>query len=205
MLYIFDLGNVIIDIDFNRVFQAWSDDSGIPVATLQQRFQMNQTFCQHERGEITDQQFASAWCEQHGLPLTFAQFSRGWLAIFVGLRQEVIDIMQLLRHAGHQVVVLSNTNHLHTCYWQEQYPQVCEAADAVYLSQQMGLRKPEAAIYQQVLDDQQVKAAGAVFFDDNLENIQAAQQHGIHSILVTDRHCVPDYFATIGIISPVSR
>ena len=37
MLYIFDLGNVIVDIDFNRVLGAWSDLTRIPLATLKQQ------------------------------------------------------------------------------------------------------------------------------------------------------------------------
>ena len=40
MLYIFDLGNVIVDIDFNRVLGTWSDLTRIPLATLQQHFTM---------------------------------------------------------------------------------------------------------------------------------------------------------------------
>ncbi|VFS71188.1 Phosphatase yihX [Raoultella planticola] len=40
MLYIFDLGNVIVDIDFNRVLGTWSDLSRIPLATLKQHFTM---------------------------------------------------------------------------------------------------------------------------------------------------------------------
>lgn len=37
MLYIFDLGNVIVDIDFNRVLGVWSDLSRVPLATLKQK------------------------------------------------------------------------------------------------------------------------------------------------------------------------
>ncbi len=51
MLYIFDLGNVIVDIDFNRVLGAWSDLTRIPLATLKQHFTMGEAFHQHERGE----------------------------------------------------------------------------------------------------------------------------------------------------------
>ena len=40
MLYIFDLGNVIVDIDFNRVLGTWSDFSRVPLATLKQSFTM---------------------------------------------------------------------------------------------------------------------------------------------------------------------
>lgn len=51
MLYIFDLGNVIVDIDFNRVLGAWSDFSRVPLATLKQNFTMGEAFHQHERGK----------------------------------------------------------------------------------------------------------------------------------------------------------
>ena len=40
MLYIFDLGNVIVDIDFNRVLGAWSDLTRIPLASLKKSFHM---------------------------------------------------------------------------------------------------------------------------------------------------------------------
>jgi putative hydrolase of the HAD superfamily len=60
MLYIFDLGNVIVDIDFNRVLGVWSDFSRVPLATLKQSFTMGETFQLHERGEISDEDFAKA-------------------------------------------------------------------------------------------------------------------------------------------------
>jgi len=195
MLYIFDLGNVIVDIDFNRVLGAWSDFSRVPLATLKQSFTMDEPFRQHERGEISDEAFAKALCEEMSLSLSYEQFSAGWQAVFVSLRKEVITIMQQLREQGHRVVVLSNTNRLHTTYWPEQYPQISAAADSIYLSQEMGMRKPEARIYQQVLAQEGYSAADAVFFDDNVDNIEGANRLGITSILVTDKNTLPDYFA----------
>jgi putative hydrolase of the HAD superfamily len=44
MLYIFDLGNVIVDIDFNRVLGTWSDLSRVPLASLKQSFTMGRLF-----------------------------------------------------------------------------------------------------------------------------------------------------------------
>lgn len=129
MLYIFDLGNVIVDIDFNRVLGAWSDFSRVPLATLKQNFAMGETFHQHERGEIGDEEFAERFCQEMGLSLSYEQFSHGWQAVFVAVRSEVIDIMHKLREQGHRVVVLSNTNRLHTTFWPEEYPEVKGAAD----------------------------------------------------------------------------
>lgn len=138
MLYIFDLGNVIVDIDFNRVLGAWSDFSRVPLATLKQNFAMGETFHLHERGEISDEAFAERFCQEMGLSLSYEQFSHGWQAIFVAIRPEVIDIMHKLREQGHRVVVLSNTNRLHTTFWPDEYPEIHAAADKVYLSQRWG-------------------------------------------------------------------
>ena len=46
----------------------------------------------------------------------------------------------------------------------------------------MDLRKPDPAIYQKVLDDNQLKAEETVFLDDNLDNVRSASTLGIHII-----------------------
>lgn len=197
MLYIFDLGNVIVDIDFNRVLGTWSDFSRVPLATLKQSFTMGEAFQRHERGEISDEAFAEAICQEMDLSLSYEQFSHGWQAVFVAIRPEVIEIMRKLREQGHRVVVLSNTNRLHTTFWPDEYPEVRAVADHVYLSQEMGMRKPEARIYQSVLRSEGFSVGETVFFDDNADNIEGANQLGITSILVTGRETIPDYFAKL--------
>ncbi|WP_174848422.1 glucose-1-phosphatase [Yersinia artesiana] len=195
MLYIFDLGNVIVDIDFKRVLGVWSKLSSVPLATLSERFTMGEVFQQHERGEISDEDFAHQLSDEMGLSLSFEQFAEGWQAVFVALRPEVITIMQKLRAEGHRVVVLSNTNRLHCNYWPQHYPEVAAAADHMYLSQDLGMRKPEAKIYQHVLSAENIPAEQAVFFDDVEANIVAARVEGITGIHVTDRKVIPAYFS----------
>lgn len=131
------------------------------------------------------------------LPLSYEQFSHGWQAVFVELRPEVIAIMHKLREQGHRVVVLSNTNRLHTTFWPEEYPEIRDAADHIYLSQDLGMRKPEARIYQHVLQAEGFSPSDTVFFDDNADNIEGANQLGITSIQVKDKTTIPDYFAKV--------
>lgn len=52
MLYIFDLGNVIVDIDFNRVLGAWSDLTRIPLASLKKSFHMGERFISMSVGKL---------------------------------------------------------------------------------------------------------------------------------------------------------
>lgn len=195
MLYIFDMGNVIIDIDFKRVLGVWSHLSGTPLATLTERFSMGEVFQKHERGEISDEQFAADLCHEMGIALSFEQFSAGWQAIFVGLRPEVITVFKKLREEGHRVVVLSNTNRLHLDFWPHHYPEIEANTDAMYLSQNLGMRKPEPEIFQHVLEKEGFSAGEAVFFDDVVENIEAARAAGIDAVWVEDNQTVPKYFS----------
>ncbi len=195
MLYIFDLGNVVIDIDFNRVLGVWSDLSRVPLAALKKQFVMDEAFELHERGDITDEEFAGRICHQLGIALSFEQFTAGWQAVFVGVRPEVIAIARRLREQGQRVVILSNTNRLHCSFWPSQYPEVQQNVDKLYLSQDLGMRKPEPEIYRYVLEQEGVEASDAVFFDDNADNIAGAEAVGLECILVTDKNVVPAYFA----------
>ena len=194
MLYIFDMGNVIIDIDFNRVFAVWGKLSGVPLANIKSNFTAGETFKLHERGNITDIEFAEAISSELGISLSFEQFAEGWHAIFVALRPEVIDIMNKLREQGHRVVVLSNTNRLHQDYWPQHYPEIAASADFLYLSQDLGMRKPDPEIYKYVLQSEEVDAQDAVFFDDIKENVDAAIAVGMKGVHVIDKHTVVDYF-----------
>ena len=195
MLYIFDMGNVIIDIDFKRVLGVWSNLSGTPLATLTERFSMGEAFQKHERGELSDEEFAAELSHEMGIALSFEQFSVGWQAVFVGLRADVIDVFKTLREQGHRVVVLSNTNRLHLNYWPEHYPEIEANTDALYLSQDLGMRKPEPRIFEYVLNKEGVTASQAVFFDDVVENVEAARSLGIDAVLVEDKNTIPAWFS----------
>ncbi|KPD03838.1 glucose-1-phosphatase [Moellerella wisconsensis] len=194
MLYIFDMGNVIIDIDFNRVFQKWSDLSGTPVEDIAEKFTFGETFKLHECGKISDMEFAEYLCEEIGVSLSFEQFAQGWHAIFVSLRPEVIDIMDKLREQGNRVIVLSNTNRLHLDYWPQHYPEIAAAADFLYLSQDLGMRKPDPEIFKYVLQSEEFEPQQAVFFDDVKENVDAAKKLGINAVHVVDKETIPEFF-----------
>ncbi|MCC8366919.1 glucose-1-phosphatase [Xenorhabdus sp. PB61.4] len=196
MLYIFDMGNVIIDIDFRRVLAVWSNLSGTPLAVLAPKFALGEAFEKHECGQITDAEFAEILCDEMEVSLSFEQFSEGWNAIFVGVRQEVIELMNKLREQGHRVVILSNTNRLHFQYWPQQYPEVTTSADHLYLSQDLGIRKPNQDIFKYLLEKEGVAAEQAVFFDDVQENVEAAKRLGLKAIHVSGRDTIPDYFKT---------
>ena len=65
--------------------------------------------------------------------------------------------MNKLREQGHRVVVLSNTNRLHQDYWPQHYPEIA-IQRTFYLSQDIGMRKPDPEVYKYVLQSEGVEA-----------------------------------------------
>lgn len=78
------------------------------------------------------------------------------------------------------------TNHIkEASSWREQFPfDVNEVFEAIADSSELGVRKPNAGIYQHALDKLGVAADEALFLDDYPENIHAAEALGIHGFLV---------------------
>ncbi|SET02074.1 HAD-IA family hydrolase [Thorsellia anophelis] len=200
MLYIFDLGNVLIDIDFNRVLGVWSHLSATPLHELQSKFSLDENFARHEKALLSDEAFAQAVSEQLGIYLSFEQFIEGWNAIFIGIRPGVLDLVRQIKAQGHRVVMLSNTNLAHTLYWQSEYPEVLAPFDHVYLSHEIGMRKPDKEIYEYVLNQEGYKAEGTIFFDDNQDNINGAKTLGIESVLVSDKTTIERYLKSRNIL-----
>lgn len=181
---IFDLGGVIIDIDFNRVFERWAQLSGHDALSIQQRFTVDNAYRQHERGELSPQQYFGYQRELHGLSLTDEQMLDGWNAIF---GPEIPGVRALIKRAltVAPCVVFSNTNATHQAYWAPALSDTLNLFDQVFVSNELGLRKPDAESFNAVCAHLNVAPDKALFFDDTQENLDGARALGIESIKVS--------------------
>ena len=196
---LFDLGHVVLDIDFPKALAVWAGYAGCQPADLAARFVRDQTYKHHETGKIADAVYFQSVREALEIGLTDAQFLEGWNAIFAG---EMPGIAPLLARAAAQGVPLyafSNTNGAHVEHFSAAYAGVLGHFREMFLSSVIGLRKPDAEAYDHV-----VKAIGApaeriVFFDDLAENIEGARARGLTAIHVTSSADVAEALAALGI------
>ena len=195
---LFDLGRVVLDIDFNRVLAAWAAHAGCDPAHLAARFVPDEIWRRHERGEIDDAEFFEGLRRSMGIGISDAQFLGGWNAIFAG---EMPDIARLLARAAKRLPLyaFSNTNRPHVEYFSKAYAGVLGNFREIFLSSAIGLRKPEAAAYDHVVKAIGVPAARIVFFDDIAENIEGARARGLTAIHVTSPDDVARALTELGI------
>jgi glucose-1-phosphatase len=195
---LFDLGRVVIQIDFNRTLACWAGHAGRPLAELSGRFGPDETFRRHETGEASDAEFFAALRQTLGVELSDAQFLEGWNAIFAG---EMPDMNALLARAADRLPLyaFSNTNRPHIEHFSKAYAGILGHFREIFLSSTIGLRKPDAAAYDHVVKAIGVPAQRIVFFDDLAENIEGARMRGLTAVHVTSPDDVARALTALGI------
>ena len=184
---LFDLGRVVIDLDQARAHARWAELAGVPVddiaALVSERIVGSQAYCQHERGEISDAQFFAHLRQQLKLALSDAQLIDGWNRIFIG---EIPGIRPLLANVAGLVPLyaFSNTNGAHHAYWSRHFCDLLAPFRKIYLSHEIGARKPEPAAFRTVVADMGLAPDRVLFFDDSAQNVAGARACGLMAVEV---------------------
>ncbi|MCP4520280.1 MAG: HAD family phosphatase [Cytophagales bacterium] len=195
---IFDLGDVIINIDFMLTFKAFEEVSPYTLDETINLFEKHKIYDVVERGGMNHAEFADFLKNIFKLELSDEEILKRWSALLLDIPKERIDLIQELQQK-YRIFVLSNTSSPHIVDVNEilqkatgvqDLKDLCEKA---YYSYDIAMRKPDAEIYEYVLKDSNLKAEETLFLDDNSDNIVGAQKLGIHTILVQKPTCITEY------------
>ncbi len=179
----FDLGGVVFGVDFDSACSHWAMHAGVPVETIKSRFRADEWYERHERGEIGATEYFDALRDTLGIRISDEPFAAGWNAIFEPESAEVFELFQSLS-ARIPIYACSNSNVLHQEFWERKYAKTLGLFREVFVSCDMGLRKPEAAAFRYVAACIDSKPENTLFFDDTRENVDAARDIGMSAIHV---------------------
>jgi putative hydrolase of the HAD superfamily len=195
---LFDLGRVVLDIDFSKAITCWAGHAGCAPETIVSRYVRDEAYRLHEKGKISDEAYFASLRSALGIGISDAQFLEGWNAIFAG---EMPDIAQHLARAAQQIPLyaFSNTNRPHVEHFSKEYADLLGHFREMYLSSSLGLRKPDAEAFDHVVAAIGVPAERIVFFDDLAENIEGARARGLTAVHVTSPHDVGNALRELGI------
>ena len=180
---IFDLGNVLYDIDFNIMYDQFRA-LGIP--DFQNHYTLNQSdelFFDLEKGFIDEVAFCSRLNQLYNLSLNQDQIIKAWNSLLIGFREKSLDWIK-----AHQqkfpMFLYSNTNQIHYNFFIPQYKQEVggnfeKLFKTTYYSHEIRMRKPDPASFQYILEQEGLIAAETLFIDDNEPNVAAAASLGL--------------------------
>ena len=193
---VFDLGGVLLEVDFGRVFAAWAEQAGVSPESIRARYRMDAAYEKHERGEITARQYFASLRESLDLALTDAQFEAGWNQV---VRGEIPGVAPLVEQAAQRlpIYVFSNTNAMHYEHWGPSHADLLRKFRRLFMSYEMGLRKPEARAFEYLAAEIRVPLPNILFFDDTLENVSAARALGMQAVLVRGNQDMREVLAKI--------
>lgn len=189
---IFDLGNVIIDIDYDVMIAAFRQIAARDFSELITYTHQDHLFSRYERGDISSAAFRAALRPYLREGVADAEIDRAWNAILYHYPVAKFDRLRELR-SRYRVYALSNINEIHLADIDRYVSTHLGAADMrsyfdhAYYSHELRTRKPESHIYRHVIDHAGLDPQRSLFIDDKLENTDAAAAQGLRVHHLTDR------------------
>ena len=195
---IFDLGGVLWGINFGRTEEAFKKLQADPGLYPKVQYHFNNgeisVFDEYEVGRLSDAQFRSRVREELQLSASDPQIDEAWNAMLTEPFPESVEVVRRLR-LTQRVFLLSNTNSIHIRHVQDRCADLFPLFEKVYLSYELGMRKPDVDIYRHVLDDAGLDASETVFIDDSFRNIEGATGAGIATIHLEHHETLGDDLA----------
>jgi len=188
-----DFGGVLTSPLINT-FAAFQQASGIPleslgtaIAAIAQRLGTNPLY-ELETGRLTEHDFmnglAAQLTSELGRPVELDGFGEGLFA-HMDLNEPMLDYMRELKGRGYRLAICTNNVREWEGRWRAMFP-VDEVFDVVVDSAFVGVRKPDARIFEITLERLGVQAASAVFVDDLQLNCDAARELGLTTVFFRD-------------------
>jgi HAD superfamily hydrolase (TIGR01509 family) len=195
---IFDLGNVIVPLDFPAGYAAWSAATGHAAEEIERRMQSVDLYRAYEAGEVSTPEFHAAMEELMGVRFDEPALMNLWSSIFA--EPTLVDAELLIRlKQRYRLVLLSNTNDLHFRFIRRNYP-IVELFDSYVLSYEVGVMKPETRIYQAAVEAARCEAGECFFTDDLAANIEAARAAGLDAEVFVDEETLRGHLGARGVI-----
>ena len=203
---IFDYGNVIFMIDFNRAQQSFTELGIKNVESFFSHTAHDPVFNQFERGEISSSEFRAVIRKITGKPdLTDIQIDNAWNTLLIGVPEPNHELL-LKAKKKYRTFLLSNNNEIHynwiMNYLKAEFNLDSNAGffEKDYYSHLMKMRKPNADIFEFVIAENNLNPSETLFIDDSAQHIKTASSLGLNTHLLTTEETLEDFMYNSGLL-----
>lgn len=185
---IFDFGGVIINLDLPLCIRNLKAIGASDTEKYLSNFGQSGFFLQWEKGEINIENFRDEIRKLSQKEISDKEIDDAWCSFLQDIPEERIKLLEKLK-GKYRLLLLSNSNPLHIDvsaaneFGRYGY-KLDDIFDKCYISYELGLTKPDPAIFKHILDDLSLNPEECLFLDDGEKNIRIAQELGFETYLV---------------------
>ncbi len=180
-----------MDLDYPKVITKFSEVAKQNESYIKEMVVTAPLLQEFEVGKISPTQFRQGVNKLLNTSMEEDQFDEVWNAMLKELPKERMDLLSEVSKRF-DTYILSNTNAIHEVAFNRMIKEVTgkdglhDFVKKCYFSHDIGLRKPNAACYEFVVQDIGMSADHLLFLDDRLDNIEGARAVGLNAIQVTN-------------------
>jgi glucose-1-phosphatase len=182
---LFDLGRVLVHYDHQATLTAtaalWQltvDEFGAIMQDVGESL---------GNGAMDAETFYNFLRERTARDLSFEAFITAFAAGIQRDDSALTYALSLQQRSELTVAIMSNTNAAHVLWLDEHLPELREF-DLVMMSNEVGLTKPDPAVFELALELLDILPEQAIFIDDIAANVDAARTLGMAGIVHQDWH-----------------
>jgi glucose-1-phosphatase len=196
---IFDLGGVILNIDYNLTEKAFRKLGADNFKEMFSQAKQEMLFDKIEKGLISSQDFITRIKTICKGAEKEDDIIAAWNAMLLDLPQERTELLKKLK-SKYRTFLLSNTNEIHIKAYAEYlftrygFRNLESFFEKEYLSYQIGMRKPDKEIFEYVLKENNLNPSETLFIDDSPQHIEGAAVTGIHAVWLAPGKTILDLF-----------
>jgi putative hydrolase of the HAD superfamily len=194
---IFDLGNVVVDLDIKATDIAFKKLSNERYDQIMQALKADEFFERYETGQISTATFVKNLQENIGGSVSEKAITDAWNAMLLDIPDIRYNILKEAQKK-YRTFCLSNTNELHIEYVYNQLKEtkgienLADYFEKVYLSHEMGQRKPNLDIFETVIKENHLQPNETLFIDDTAGHLEGAEKAGLHTFHMSDERRLED-------------
>lgn len=202
---IFDLGAVLLNIDYGLTSKAFKDLGVDDIDQLFSKKAQTILFDKYEKGFISEKEFCDGVRKISQLDISDQQIINAWNAMLLDFPVERLQLLDALNKT-YPIFLLSNTNYTHLCFIEDYlqmhfgFKNFGHLFKKEYYSHKIGMRKPDAEIFELVLRENNLDAHTVFYIDDSIQHIEGAKKLGIDAYwLEVEKENIMDLFRTLRI------
>lgn len=199
---IFDLGGVILNIDYDSTRRAFEQLGLDNFNDLYSQASQSGLFDRFETGQISASYFINNLLEFLPRGTTPNQVVHAWNAMILHFPTENLDFLAEIKNVK-RTFLLSNTNEIHVQCFNRKLAEVSEHSnlnpffEKVYFSNELGKRKPHPETFRHLCELHELNPAKTLFIDDSAQHLEGAKEIGLQTLFFQPGRLLQEVFVNL--------